>query len=118
VLSFPNDLLLKPSGMQLVTRSLLASGWHPRHIAGLIRSKFENPAFGWQDKWVEYDPSQRAEFYVRLFAGELAERLDSAIDFNCVSQQEKQFCWHPRGCSLEPLRNELRKTFNLHPEST
>jgi hypothetical protein len=55
---------------------------------------------------------------VRLFAGELAERLDSAIDFNCVSQQEKQFCWHPRGCSLEPLRNELRKTFNLHPEST
>lgn len=118
VLSFPNDLLLKPSGMQLVTRSLLASGWHPRHIAGLIRSKFENPAFGWQGKWIEYDPSQRAEFYVRLFAGELAERLDSAIDFNCVSQQEKQFCWHPHGCSLEPLRDELRKTFNLHPEST
>jgi hypothetical protein len=52
-----------------------------------------------------------------LFAGELSEGLDTAIDFNCVSQQEKEFCWHPRGCSLEPLRDGLRKTFNLHPES-
>ncbi|MEY5012917.1 MAG: hypothetical protein RLY69_632 [Verrucomicrobiota bacterium] len=117
VLRFPNDLLLKPSGIQLVVRSLLASGWHPRHIAGLIRSKFENPLFGWQNKWIEYDPSQRAEFYVRLFAGELSEGLDTAVDFNCVSQQEKEFCWHPRGCSLEPLREGLCKTYHFHPES-
>jgi hypothetical protein len=115
VLSEPNDWLLKPSGMQLVTRCLLALGWHPRHIAGLIRSKFVNPAHGWGDKWREYDPSMRAEFYVRLFAGQIATGLDTGVDFNCVSQQEKQFCWNPCGCSLEPFRAGLHERFNPNP---
>ncbi|MBL9152378.1 MAG: hypothetical protein JNK37_07835 [Verrucomicrobiales bacterium] len=47
LLVWPNDLLLKPAGIQLLTRCLLAEGWHPRHIAGLVRSKYENPAFNW-----------------------------------------------------------------------
>lgn len=115
VLTAPNDWLLKPSGMQLVTRCLLALGWHPRHIAGLIRSKFANPAHGWGGKWREYDPSMRAEFYVRLFAGQIATGLDGGIDFNCVSQQEKQFCWNPHGCSLEPFRARLQERFNPNP---
>jgi hypothetical protein len=41
LLVWPNDLLLKPAGIQLLTRCLLAEQWHPRHIAGLIRSKFD-----------------------------------------------------------------------------
>jgi hypothetical protein len=115
VLTEPNDWLLKPSGIQLVTRCLLALGWHPRHIAGLVRSKFENPEHGWEDKWHDYDPWMRAEFYVRLFAGQIATGLDGGIDFNCVSQQEKQFCWNPCGCSLDPFRAWLRERFNLNP---
>jgi hypothetical protein len=115
LLEFPNDMLLKPSGMQLVTRCLLALGWHPRHIAGLIRSKFANPAHGWGDKWREYDPSMRAEFYVRLFAGQIATGLDRGVDFNCVSQQEKQFCWAPHGCSLEPWCARLHDKSTRHP---
>jgi hypothetical protein len=115
VLREPNDWLLKPSGIQLVTRCLLALGWHPRHIAGLVRSKFQNPAHGWGEKWREYDAVLRAEFYVRLFAGQIAAGLDQGIDFNCVSLQEKQFCWDPCGCSLEPFRCRLYERLNPNP---
>jgi hypothetical protein len=115
ILAEPNDRLLKPSGIQLITRCLLALGWHPRHIAGLVRSKFANPCHGWGDRWREYDPATRAEFYVRLFAGQIATGLDTGVDFNCFSQQEKQFCWEPAGCSLEPFREKLNWIFNTEP---
>jgi hypothetical protein len=115
VLADPNDWLLKPSGMQLVTRCLLADGWHPRHIAGLIRARFSNPAYHWGGCWRHYNPASRAEFYVRLFAGQLAAGLDACVDFNCVSEQEKQFCWNPCGCSLDPLRGSLLSRFNPNP---
>ncbi|MEO5713733.1 MAG: hypothetical protein ABIT37_09625 [Luteolibacter sp.] len=99
---FPNDRLLKPAGMQLITRALLAEGWHPRHIAGLIRSKFENPAHGWGVNWNEYEAGTRADFYVRLFAGLLATHVDELVDFNCMSTREKGFCPGPAagGCGL------------------
>lgn len=115
VLTHPNDLLLKPSGIHLVTRCLLACGWHPRHIAWLVRSKFEDPSYNWGGKWKEYDPLQRAEFYVRMFAGQIACRIDEGRDFNCVSQQEKQFCWDPCGCSLDPFQAKLRHLFPSLP---
>ncbi len=102
LLEWPNDRLLKPAGMQLLTRALLGEGWHPRHIAGLIRSKFENPSFGWGATWQEYLPAVRADFYTRLFAGQVATGLDRLTDFNCTSTQEKGFCPGPApgGCSL------------------
>ncbi|MEY3481782.1 MAG: hypothetical protein RIQ71_2557, partial [Verrucomicrobiota bacterium] len=65
----PNDLLLRPVGMKNVTRSLIQRGWHPRHIAGLIRSKFERD-YGWGDEWKDYSPALRADYYTRIFAGE------------------------------------------------
>ncbi len=92
LLEFPNDRLLKPAGIQLVTRALLAEGWHPRHIAGLIRSKFEDPAYGWGVNWNEYEAGTRADFYTRLFAGLWATGVDELVDFNCVSTREKGFC--------------------------
>tara|TARA_R110002096_G_scaffold164099_11_gene331816 strand:- start:3186 stop:4433 length:1248 start_codon:yes stop_codon:yes gene_type:complete len=108
ILTFPNDLLLKPAGIQLATRCLLAVGWRPRHIAGLIRSKFENPGFNWGKIWEGYDPAMRADFYVRTFAGQIAIGQDPAIDFNCTSQQEKGFCWQgERPCSLLPFHDRL-----------
>ncbi|MFM8983778.1 MAG: hypothetical protein ACKOLA_12940 [Spartobacteria bacterium] len=67
VLLFPNDLLLKPAGIRSVTECLLSRGWHPRHIAGLIRSKFERD-YGWGQQWLEYSPAMRADFYVRIFS--------------------------------------------------
>ena len=115
VLADPNDWLLKPSGMQLVTRCLLAQGWHPRHVSALVAARFLDPSYHWGDHWDDYDPVLRAEFYVRLFAGQIATGLDGGIDFNCVSQQEKQFCWNPHGCSLEPFRAWLHERFNPNP---
>ncbi len=110
LLVWPNDWLLKPAGIQLVTRCLLAEGWHPRHIAGLIRSKFENPAFHWGVNWNDYLPAIRADFYTRLFAGLHACGLDPLIDLNCTSNREKGFCFPPEGgapCSLEPTLRKL-----------
>jgi hypothetical protein len=106
---FPNDLLLKPAGIQLVTRSLLALNWHPRHIAGLIRSKFEDPAHGWGIDWRDYEPATRADFYTRLFAGLHLTGVDQLIDFNCTSTQEKSFCFPPQdgNCSLSPAHITL-----------
>jgi hypothetical protein len=109
IVQWPNDLLLKPAGLQLVTRCLLANGWHPRHIAGFIRSKFENPIHRWRLNWEDYEPATRADFYVRLFAGLCATGLDQLTDLNCVATREKGFC-RPLpngGCTLEPIRLKL-----------
>lgn len=105
----PNDRLLKPAGIQLITRTLLARGWHPRHIAGFIRSKFENPDYGWGVNWSDYSAAIRADFYTRLFAGQCATGLDGLVDFNCVSTREKGFCHSPgdAGSCLTPLHQTL-----------
>lgn len=87
----PNDWLLKPSVIQHVTRTLMSHNWSPRHIAGLIRSRYERD-FGWGERWYRYDATSRADFYVRMFAGAIIAGYDNLIDFNCVSTQEKQFC--------------------------
>ncbi|MFM8830980.1 MAG: hypothetical protein ACKOHM_08245 [Spartobacteria bacterium] len=67
-LLFPNDLLLRPTSIRAVTETLVARGWHPRHVAGLLRSKFERD-YGWGNQWKDYSPSMRADFYVRIFSG-------------------------------------------------
>lgn len=80
LLRHPNDLLLKPVGIRHLVRVLLALGWHPRHIAGLLRSKYERD-HGWGEKFYWYDAATRADFYTRLFAGLIVGGLDEANDF-------------------------------------
>jgi len=91
VLAQPNDLLLRPGGLRMVTRVLLALGWHPRHIAGLVRSKFERD-YGWGGQWTEADPATRADFYIRVFSGLFFTGRDDLVDFNCRSAQEAGAC--------------------------
>jgi hypothetical protein len=112
VLEYPNDLLLKPAGMQMVTRYLLAVGWHPRHIAGLIRSKFENPVHEWGRHWEDDEAGTRADFYTRLFAGLTMTGVEQVGDFNCTATREKGFCFMPpdSSCNLDSvLQNLLSK---------
>jgi hypothetical protein len=97
----PNDALLKPAVVQHVTRALMADGWHPRHVAGLVLSRYARD-FGWGDRWRRIDPARRADFDVRVFSGLLAAGADRAVDFNCVSTQEKGLC------PLVPCRRDLR----------
>ena len=69
-LESPNPELLSPSSMRAVALGLWEKGWHPRSIAGLIRSKFERD-YGWGAYWYRYDAAARADFYVRVLCGEL-----------------------------------------------
>lgn len=107
VLQQPNDLLLIPAYIQLLVRSLLALGWHPRHIAGLIRSKYERD-HGWGHYWLTYDAATRADCYTRIFAGTFVSGRDDLIDFNCLSTQEKGLCHAPHAhCALDLFQASL-----------
>jgi hypothetical protein len=64
----PNEALLKPDFLRPLVAALLEQGWHPRHIAGLIRSKYERD-FGWLNQWFVYDAGTRADFHVRVLGG-------------------------------------------------
>jgi len=90
----PNPNLLMPTNIQTLTRTLLFLGWSPKHIAGLIRSKFERD-YGWEGGWTKYDATMRADFYVRLFFGQIGTGLDQLLDHNCVSHQQKGYCIKP-----------------------
>lgn len=104
----PNDALLKPAGMQHLMRCLVAQGWHPRHAGGMIWSIFADERHGWDGLWQHYDPSRRADFYVRIFSGLLATGLDGLVDYNCISSQEKQLCTQKWACpGLEGWRSDL-----------
>lgn len=86
----PNDLLLRPAFIRQLVRVMLALGWHPRHIAGLICSKYQRD-FDWT-QFVDVDPATRADFYTRIFSGLFADGTDDLVDFNCVSGQEQGTC--------------------------
>jgi hypothetical protein len=107
ILEQPNDLLLKPYGIEQIVRTMLALGWHPRHIAGLIRSKYERD-YGWGEQWLHYDPGSRADFFVRLFSGFFVAGRDELVDLNCQSNKEKQFCFDLAcSCNLAEFRESL-----------
>ena len=89
-LETPNDLLLRPAFIRRLVRVMLALGWHPRHIAGLICSKYRRD-FDWT-QFVNVDPATRADFYTRVFAGLFTTGTDDLVDFNCVSAQEQGTC--------------------------
>jgi len=92
ILEHPNDLLLRPANVRRIVRVMLALGWHPRHIAGLIRSKFERD-YKWGDRWKEYDAATRADFYTRIFSGLVVTGRDGLVDFNCQSAKEEKLCF-------------------------
>ncbi|MCS7151591.1 MAG: hypothetical protein NZ928_04305, partial [Endomicrobia bacterium] len=100
----PNDHLLKPTNLQTLTRVLIKLGWHPKHIAGLIRSKYERN-YGWGEIWYKYDAASRANFYVRIYSDLILTGIDKEEDLNCWSHFEKGYCWQPNcGFKLENYR--------------
>jgi hypothetical protein len=105
-LRWPNDLLLKPTVLQHLTRYLMAEGWAPPHIAGLVWSKYARD-FGWGDRWTRLDARRRAEFDVRVFASAIQSGVDRGVDFNCVSAQEKGLC--PRSGCQHDLRHDRKR---------
>jgi hypothetical protein len=67
-LEHPNDTLLRPDFVRQLMGALLDRGWHPRHIAGLLQSKYERD-YGWLNLWYVYDAGMRADFHLRVLAG-------------------------------------------------
>lgn len=107
ILQNPNDLLLKPAGIRHIVRVFLSLGWHPRQIAGLIRSKYERN-YGWGREWYFYDAATRADFYSRIFTGLIKLRLDNLTHFGCIPVQESQYCNDKQcSCSLECYKQSL-----------
>lgn len=90
-LDHPNPLLLRPVFLRSIALTLWGLGWHPRSIAGIVASRFEQ-AHGWQPTFQRYDAQSRAEFYVRLFCGALVDGLDHAADFTCETQAARGVC--------------------------
>jgi len=114
LLENPNDWLLRPAALQYVCRVLMAIGWNPRAIAHLIADVYERD-IDWGEQWVRLDPFNRAMFYTRLFCGMVATGVDRLIDFNCVSQREKGYCFVP-DCrvNLLPWRAKLLERRKQH----
>jgi hypothetical protein len=102
-LIWPNDLLLRPEYIQHVTRYLLATGWPAARVALLVSSLYRTEGL-WDAHWQRVDPRARAEFDVRVFAGLHAAGVDGALDFNCMSSQEKGLC--PSGECPYDLRRQ------------
>ncbi|HEX5043595.1 MAG TPA: hypothetical protein VFV75_11855 [Candidatus Polarisedimenticolaceae bacterium] len=100
VLGDADGALLTPAGIQLVVRVFLALGWHPRHVAGLIRSRWERSAET-APAWEVYSPARRADFYVRLFTSAIFTGLDTLVSLNCRSQGERGGC--PSACARNLL---------------
>lgn len=107
VLQEPNDALLKPAVLKHVVRTFLALGWHPRHVAGLIHSRYASDQ-GWIPHLHYYDPGLRADFYTRLYACAIKTGLDSLDDFHCTGLQSAGLCIRPDcGTPLSDYRKSL-----------
>lgn len=107
ILAEPNDLLMKPAAIELIVRCMLSLGWHPRHIAGLIRSRYERD-YGWGDHWMVHDAAARADFYTRVFAGLFWTGRDDLVDFNARSIREKKLGLDPADPGrIDALRRSL-----------
>lgn len=102
ILEHPNDLLLKSAGIERIVRVMLSLGWHPRHVAGLIRSKYERD-FGWGDQWQGFDPASRADFCTRVIAGLIAVGGDDLTGFDCQSSRAERLCF-PDDCPADLAR--------------
>ncbi|MFC1854223.1 hypothetical protein ACFL27_28905 [candidate division CSSED10-310 bacterium] len=103
ILAHPNPALLQPTQIQTVVRTLCSKEWwHPKHVAGLIRSKYERN-FGWEIDWTKYDANMWALGWTRFYAGMLADGTDHKEDFNCLSHQQKGIAWADRPFCVQPF---------------
>jgi hypothetical protein len=94
-----------------LTHVMRAKGWHPRHIAGLVRSKYERD-HGWGRQWYVYDAATRSDFYIRLFAG-LMERGSGSLGLSRYSSvmQAMHVCEETGDtCSCPELATYERKS--------
>jgi hypothetical protein len=108
ILSEPNDLLQKPSSLRHLVRVLLALGWHPRHISGLVRSKYERD-YGWGNQWSYYDAGTRSDFYCRIFTDLILAGLDDLSNFELPALRRMREAAREWDEDYEPFRRSLKR---------
>jgi len=107
MLANPNPWLLQPTVIQTIVRAMTGKGWwHPKHIAGLFRSKYERD-HKWEVNFYKYDANTWATVWTRIYAGMLIDGTDELVDFNCISHQEKGMGWDRPYCVTPHCGNSL-----------
>ncbi len=102
--------LTSPTSLQTFCRVLFSQGWHPKHIAGLIRSYYEKVELNWPINWEKYHAETRANFWARIYCGMIVTGVDSLDDFDCIHQSEKGYCPYPWcGFKLDDCREAIRE---------
>ena len=89
-----NPWLLMPTNILTVCRYFFSLGWHPKHIAGLLKAYYSQGPF-WSIDWQHYNVEVRANFWARVYCGMIAMGVDTLDDFDCGAQAEKEFCPKP-----------------------
>ena len=90
VLRYPVPRLLEPRHLRTVALTLWSVGWHPRSIAALVRSRYDEP-HDWGTHWQRHDPAGTAAFYVGLYCAAAACGLDDGL-FTCETQARHALC--------------------------
>lgn len=116
VLRYPVPRLVDPRHLRTVALALWSTGWHPRAIAALVRSRYEEP-HGWGSEWRWHDPAASAEYFVRLFCASAALGLDDGR-FGCDTESRLGLCpaggcGYDLGLLLRRLRT-LRARYEAH----
>lgn len=88
-LEHPDPLLLTPTHLQRLVRILDAQGWHPKHIGGLLYSRYKNIG------WGHYNPEKRANYWVEQYCGPIHDGTDDKRYMSCEEEQLRGSCPQP-----------------------
>jgi hypothetical protein len=105
----PNPALLDPVRLRALALVLRALGWHPRSIAALVTSRYEQD-HRWGSMWWRYDRETRAAFYVRLLLAS-ADRTGDAAELSCAMQKRRGACPAGGACGFQLERLGPRRPF-------
>jgi hypothetical protein len=69
----PTQNLLNPDVLNYFVFELHKHGWQPKHIAGLLRSIYEDGRFGWGDFFYKNAPERHANGWTEIILGQMYE---------------------------------------------
>lgn len=69
LLDFPNPSALQPKKLVgFVHDFLVHAGWHPKHIANILRDLYQNPDFNWVQDFFRHPAVEKANFWARTYS--------------------------------------------------
>ena len=69
ILEFPNPSALQPQKMiGFVYDFFIRANWQPKHIAGIFRDLYQNPAYHWTQDFFKYPAQEKANYWARVYS--------------------------------------------------